>query len=48
MYESHNPLDVDIGALKKGEVDLGTSMYCILATPQLLISVVWRSSSKEG
>jgi hypothetical protein len=26
MYEAHNPLDVDIGALKKGEVDLGTSM----------------------
>jgi hypothetical protein len=27
MYETHNPLDVDIGALKKGEIDLGTSMY---------------------
>jgi hypothetical protein len=46
MYESHNPLDVDIGALKKGEVDLGTSMYRIPAKP-LLISVVWPSSSKE-
>jgi hypothetical protein len=29
MYEAQNPLDVDIGALKKGEVDLGTSMYFI-------------------
>jgi 20S proteasome subunit beta 1 len=27
MFKSHNPLDVDMAALKKGEVDLGTSMY---------------------
>jgi 20S proteasome subunit beta 1 len=27
MLQSHNPLDVDMAALKKGEVDLGTSMY---------------------
>lgn len=27
MLTSHNPLDVDIAALKKGEIDLGTSMY---------------------
>ena len=33
MYESHNPLDVDMAALKKGEIDLGTSMYTILRVP---------------
>ena len=27
MLKSHNPLDVDMAALKKGEIDLGTSMY---------------------
>jgi hypothetical protein len=27
MLKSHNHLDVDMAALKKGEVDLGTSMY---------------------
>ena len=27
MFQSHNPLDVDMAALKKGEIDLGTSMY---------------------
>jgi hypothetical protein len=26
MLQSHNPLDVDMAALKKGEIDLGTSM----------------------
>jgi len=27
MLKARNPLDVDMAALKKGEVDLGTSMY---------------------
>jgi len=27
MLQNHNPLDVDMAALKKGEIDLGTSMY---------------------
>jgi hypothetical protein len=27
MNTAHNPLDIDMAALKKGEVDLGTSMY---------------------
>jgi hypothetical protein len=43
MYETHNPLDVDIGALKKGEIDLGTSMYVVSVSP-VLISLVWQSS----
>ena len=46
MYETHNPLDVDIGGLKRGEVDLGTSMYLIVALT-LLTSLVWRSSSQK-
>ena len=46
MYQTHNPLDVDIGGLKRGEIDLGTSMYLIIALT-LLIFLVWRSSSKE-
>jgi hypothetical protein len=25
----HNALDVDMAALKKGEIDLGTSMYLV-------------------
>jgi hypothetical protein len=37
MLQTQNPLDVDIMALKKGEIDLGTSMYaslCFLADSQ--------------
>jgi hypothetical protein len=27
MLKSHNPLEMEMAALKKGEIDLGTSMY---------------------
>jgi hypothetical protein len=48
MLKSHNPLDVDMAALKKGEVDLGTSMYLISLTKRTANILAWQSSSTEG
>jgi len=46
MYESHNPMDVDMAALKKGEIDLGTSMYRFPTNPADILA--WQSNSEGG
>jgi hypothetical protein len=45
MNTAHKPLDIDMAALKKGEVDLGTSMYLSYLL-YFLTFAAWPSNSK--
>jgi len=40
MNMAHNTMDVDMAALKKGEIDLGTSMYFLCPHNSLTV-IVW-------